>query len=235
MARPRNPDRIKAEEIYLEHKGNIELTKIAEIVGRPAGTIRGWKNKDCWDEKLNGTFQTKSERSKPKKGGQPGNSNAVGNIGGDGAPEGNLNSVKHGAYQSVYEDMLNVEDQILFNMIRPTTNIDDEIRLLRLKIARLLNMEIDFFYNAYGEKVQKYISEEDRLNGINACMDQLRKLISDKAKMSNDTEKLKIAQEKLMLEKSKVSGDDGEIEDDGFLDALDGRIEQVWDDYDEED
>ncbi len=72
MPRARNPDREKAEEIYLKHKGNIELVKIAEMLGRPPGTIRGWKNKDKWDDKLNGTFQkneTKNtERSKKKKG-----------------------------------------------------------------------------------------------------------------------------------------------------------------------
>lgn len=72
MPRARNPDRKKAEEIYLEHKGNIKLVKIAEILGVPAGTIRGWKNKDRWDDKLNGTFQKnetkKMERSKKKKG-----------------------------------------------------------------------------------------------------------------------------------------------------------------------
>ena len=72
MPRARNPDREKAEEIYLKHKGNIELIKIAEMLGRPPGTIRGWKNKDKWDDKLNGTFQkneTKNtERSKKKKG-----------------------------------------------------------------------------------------------------------------------------------------------------------------------
>lgn len=71
MARARSPDRVKAEEIYLEHEGNIELVKIAEIIGRPAGTVRGWKSKDKWDNKLNGTFQKKgnknTERSKTTK------------------------------------------------------------------------------------------------------------------------------------------------------------------------
>lgn len=65
MAKARSPDRIKAEEIYLEHKGNIELIKIAEILDRPPGTVRGWKNKDNWDDKLNGTFQDK-KRNVPK-------------------------------------------------------------------------------------------------------------------------------------------------------------------------
>lgn len=98
MARARNPDRVKAEELYLKNKGNIELVKIAEIIGRPAGTVRGWKSKDKWDNKLNGTFQKKgnknTERSKKEKGGQPGNKNAVGH----GAPPKNKNAEKHGFF-----------------------------------------------------------------------------------------------------------------------------------------
>lgn len=49
--------------MYLESKGKIELVKIAETINRPAGTVRGWKSKDRWDDKLNGTFQNKAERS----------------------------------------------------------------------------------------------------------------------------------------------------------------------------
>ncbi|NFD76930.1 hypothetical protein FC826_13255 [Clostridium botulinum] len=71
MARARSPNRDKAFKIYKEHDGNIDLVKIAEILNISSGTIRGWKNKDKWDNKLNGTFQKKSakntERSKYKK------------------------------------------------------------------------------------------------------------------------------------------------------------------------
>ncbi|WP_061317456.1 terminase small subunit [Clostridium botulinum] len=70
MARARSPNRDKAFEIYKEHDGNIDLVKIAEILNISPGTVRGWKNKDKWDNKLNGTFQKKSakdtERSNKK-------------------------------------------------------------------------------------------------------------------------------------------------------------------------
>lgn len=63
MARVRSPDRDKAFEIYKEYKGNIDLVKIAELLDIPAGTIRGWKNKDKWNDKLNGTFQKNSKKN----------------------------------------------------------------------------------------------------------------------------------------------------------------------------
>lgn len=71
MPRQRSPNRDKAFEIYKDHKGKIDLVKIAETLNLSSGTIRGWKNKDQWDNKLNGTFQKKcnknTERSKRKK------------------------------------------------------------------------------------------------------------------------------------------------------------------------
>lgn len=68
MPRQRSPDREKAEQMYLEAGGSIQLIEIATALDRPEGTIRGWKNKDQWDAKLNGTFQKKNtERSKQKE------------------------------------------------------------------------------------------------------------------------------------------------------------------------
>ena len=67
MPRQRSPNRDKAFEIYKEHDGNIELIEIAGILNVPEGTVRGWKNKDGWDRKLNGTFQTQKTYSSRRK------------------------------------------------------------------------------------------------------------------------------------------------------------------------
>lgn len=208
-------------------------------------TLKSWVKRYNWSEERKNL--NKKGAHKNKRGAPKGNKNAVGNSGGS-APKGNLNAIKHGAYQSIYADMLNTEDKILFNMIHSSTNIDDEIKLLRLKIARLLNREKSFFYNMFGQKVEKEISEEERISGINACMDQLRKLIEVKAKMATDTEKveldkekfefqkykadieLQLKKEKLEIEKIKIQGEDEEYEDDGFLEALKGEVSEVWDD-----
>lgn len=63
MARARSPNRDKAFEIYKEHNGNIDLVSIAEQLGVSSGTVRGWKAKDKWDDKLNGALQKNTERS----------------------------------------------------------------------------------------------------------------------------------------------------------------------------
>ena len=67
MPRARDPNRDKAFKIYKEHNGNIDLVEIASQLNLPPGTIRGWKSKDKWEQKLNGTLQIKSERSEKNK------------------------------------------------------------------------------------------------------------------------------------------------------------------------
>ena len=66
MPRARNPDRERAFEIYKDHNGDIDLVEIAHQLSLSPGTIRGWKSKDQWEQKLNGTFQKNTERSEKK-------------------------------------------------------------------------------------------------------------------------------------------------------------------------
>ena len=241
-----NSIRDKAKQDYLN---GMKYKDIAEKYNISMNTLKSWIKRYNWSDerkKLN-----KKGAPKKKRGAPLNNANAKGNSGGA-APPGNLNAIKHGAYQSIYADMLGPEEKILFNMIQPTLNIDDEIKILRLKIARLLGREKTFFYNMFGIKVEKDISEEDRIKGINECMDQLRRLIDLKAKIAGDTERLELEKEKfefnkykadielqlkkekLELEKLKVQGEDEEYEDDGFLEALKGQVSEVWEDEDTE-
>lgn len=64
----RDPRRDQAFEIYKKYKGNISLVEIANQLNVSDGTVRGWKSKDKWEQKLNGTFQdgTKKKRNVPK-------------------------------------------------------------------------------------------------------------------------------------------------------------------------
>lgn len=111
MPRQRSPNRDKAFEIYKENDGNIDLVKIAEILNLSPGTIRGWKNKDKWDSKLNGTLQKNTERSKRKKGAQPKNKNSKGHV--SSVPKGNKNAETHGFFSKYLpEDTLDIIQEI---------------------------------------------------------------------------------------------------------------------------
>ena len=66
MSNDKLTKRQQAFEMYKEHKGKIDLVEIANSLGSPPGTVRGWKSKDKWDEQIGGTFQPK-KRNAPKK------------------------------------------------------------------------------------------------------------------------------------------------------------------------
>lgn len=65
-------DRQKAKQIYLDSNGSIALVDIAEQLGRPNGTIRGWKSRDQWDaallEDVDATLQDECNVAKEKVG-----------------------------------------------------------------------------------------------------------------------------------------------------------------------
>ena len=209
MPRQRSPNRDKAFEIYKEHGGNIENRRIAEMLDISEKTVGGWKCKDKWDDSLNGVLQSE-ERSTPKeKGGQPGNQNAVDH----GAPPGNLNAIKHGAYQTIYAAYLPADEKAVYEQLPGDADLEAEIRLLRLKITRLLNRKEDFFYDMFGDRHDKQISEEDREAGILACAKQLEKLVrtQDKIRRSAlDDEEQRARIAKLQAETARMA----EAEDD---------------------
>jgi uncharacterized protein YjcR len=92
LPKARDPNRDMAFQIYKDNNGNIDLVEIASQLNISPGSVRGWKSKDNWEQQLNGTLQSNTERSKRSKGGQPGNKNA------DGGPPGNKKAEKYGFF-----------------------------------------------------------------------------------------------------------------------------------------
>ena len=137
MPRARNPDSTKAEELY---RNGASLVAIAEQLGVSPGTVRSWKNRQKWDgepelekeskkrnvakKKTPKKAKKKSATLQKKRGGQPGNKNAVGNTS---SKPRNQKAVKHGAYAAVFFDFLSDEDRAL---VEAMNEIDVEERLL---------------------------------------------------------------------------------------------------------
>jgi len=158
MARPRNPKRDQAFQLWRESNGTRLLKDIAEELECSQTLIRKWKNQDSWDEKLNGNVTkpkgklngnvTKrpgapkgSKNAKGNKGGKapPGNQNAKGNTGG--APKGNRNSVRTGEYESIMFDYMDDTEKELFEQIEtdPLYQIELTIRELSIRERRMMH------------------------------------------------------------------------------------------------
>lgn len=217
LPRVRSPERDKSFELYKESGGTLENRRIAEQLSVSEKTVGGWKCKDKWDEVLNGVLQ-KNERSTPKTRGAPkGNKNAAGNSGGA-APKGNINAIKHGAYQTIYADYLPEDEKEIYEQMPGEADLEAEIRLLRLKMARLLNRTDTHFYDMYGGRHDKELSEEDRDAGVMACAEQLEKLVKTQnliKRRALDEEEQRARIEKLQAEVARMN-EDAE-DDDGVI------------------
>lgn len=151
MARARSPNSIEAEEMY---KNGMKLVDIAKKLDVPASTVRRWKSTQNWD---GDTKKKKNERSQKKKtsarhkGGQLGNKNAVGNRGGPLKP-GDKIAEKHGAYSSVYWDVLDESEKDMIEDIPMDEEmlLIEQIQLFAVRERRIM-AAINKYRNMNGE------------------------------------------------------------------------------------
>lgn len=139
MARARNPQREDALRIYLDSGGAITPTEIAERLGLPASRIRKWKSEDKWErhkKERSDSGKRNAPKSERRRGGQPGNKNAVGH----GAPLGNQNAVTTGEYSAIWMYALSDDERCLCDRVDtdPLALIDETIQLLSIRELRML-------------------------------------------------------------------------------------------------
>lgn len=144
----------QAKELFLNGK---KLVEIASQLNLPEGTVRRWKSTYKWG---NERSEIKSERSQRRKGGQPGNKNAVGH-GGTGPP-GNKNAVKTGEFEALFFDTLDDDERELLGMVQP-----DKEQLLLQEIQLLTVRE---------RRMMKRIDELSALEGIQAIEEALTRV-----------------------------------------------------------
>lgn len=246
MPRARDPNRDKAFEIYKDKNGDIDLINISKILQIPAGTIRGWKAKDRWDEKINsGTLRKKqSERSKRKKGAQPGNKNAVGHA--PNTPSGNKRAEKYGFFSKYLPD----ETKEIFDAIEDADPIDllwHQIQIAYAAIVRAQRIAYvkdrdDKTSNKIGQKnggnmieerweVQEaWDKQENFMKAQARAQSELRSLIRQYDEMIHKDWDLVTEEQKARIAvlKGKIPDGEDEYEDDGFLEALSGKVDDVW-------
>ena len=128
-------DTAKAESIARKSRGEeVSLRELAQELGASYQTVRNWKTADRWDEAM----------PKRKRGGQPGNRNSAGkrNAAGShpGAPAGNKNAEKDGAYSAVFFDMLTEEERELVanTPLGSREALEHEMKILKFREHRIM-------------------------------------------------------------------------------------------------
>ena len=241
MARAPDARMEQARELFLEGKKLIEISELLRI---PEGTIRSWKNRYDWD---NATLQKKRNVAK-RKGGQPGNKNALG----AGAPENNKNAVTTGEFETLLFDCLDSDERRLAEAVPQDKEqlLLQEIQLLTVRERRMLKRienlrQADFTTVSKKtgiEKGKRTDLSEDRatLGQIQNIEDALTRVQARKQaaidslhRYGVDDARLEIELMRLDLQALKLGGQEAEIEDDGFLSALNAEAGELWSDADD--
>ncbi|MDP0485120.1 phage terminase small subunit [Bacillus subtilis] len=218
-------------QAYKDYVKGMKYKDLAEKYGVSVNTIKSWKQRHGWERKKGAPIE-KSVHT--KKGGQPGNKNALGNNGG--APQKNQNAVTHGFFskflpEETLEIMEEIQERSPADMIWDQIQIqyaaiiwaqrimfvqnkDDLAKELK-KAKYTYHPEEDEEGNEYFEKA---VTEEefeiqfawDRhatfLNAQSRAMGELRSLIKqfDQLAHEQDERRLKLEQMRLNIDKTKA-------------------------------
>ncbi|MCY7470493.1 MULTISPECIES: phage terminase small subunit [Bacillus] len=210
---------IQAQKDYVK---GMKYKDLAEKYGVSINTIKSWKKRHSWERKK-GAPREKSVHT--KKGGQPGNVNALGNSGGA-APIRNQNAKTHGFYskhmpaeafeimQDIQEfspvDLLWEQIQIQFTAIVRAQKImfvenkDEMIKELKKKKS-VVSDSTDIEEEEY-EFQFAWDRHATFLNAQSRAMAELRSLIKQFEGLAHekDERRLKLKQMKLNIDRTKA-------------------------------
>ena len=250
MARAPDPRIEQAKAMYLQ---GAKLVEIASQLNLPEGTVRRWKSTHRWDSERS---DKKSERSKKRKrGAQPGNKNSSGGPPGNkkavttGEFETLLFDCLDPEEQRLAQTVPEDKQKLLMQ----------EIQLLTVRERRMLK-RIDLLRNSLDDsgvasgdetgmtavghrkglekdKETNLLEYRGNLGQIQNIEDALTRVQARKQaaidalhRYGVDDARLEIEMMKLDLAALKVSGQEQEVEDDGFLDALNAEASGLWGD-----
>ncbi|KMN94580.1 hypothetical protein VL08_13130 [Bacillus subtilis] len=205
-------------QAYKDYVKGMKYKDLAEKYGVSVNTIKSWKQRHGWERKKGAPI---SESVHTKKGGQPGNKNAIGNKGGA-APAGNQNAVTHGFFSKFLpEETLEIMEEIQERS--PADMIWDQIQIQYAAIIRAQRImhvqdKDDMTKVLKKEKPGAFGDEQewefqfawDRhatfLNAQSRAMGELRSLIKqfDQLAHEADERRLKLEQMRLNIEKTKA-------------------------------
>ncbi|WPP26257.1 phage terminase small subunit [Bacillus subtilis] len=204
-------------QAYKDYVKGMKYKDLAEKYGVSVNTIKSWKQRHGWERKKGAPIE-KSVHT--KKGGQPGNKNAVGNNGG--APQKNQNAVTHGFFSKFLpEETLEIMEEIQERS--PADMIWDQIQIQYAAIIRAQRImhvqdQDDMTKVLKKEKPGMFGDEKewefqfawDRhatfLNAQSRAMGELRSLIKqfDQLAHEEDERRLKLEQMRLNIDKTKA-------------------------------
>ena len=253
MARARSPSRDKALEIYKQHNGNITNREIASMLNEDEKVIAVWKSRDKWNKVVQQSEQScttnKIDAKKTRKASKKANSRLKKESYPLQARPNNKHAVTTGEFESIFFDTLEDDEIKLVDSIEIEKRnlLIHEIQLLTVRERRMLKRIADLKNKEITLKSYKTGIEKDAdtdlkefetaLNQIQNIEEALTRVQEKKQKAIDLLHKFDVDEAKLDLEVMKTElailkqgGDEGPVEDDGFIDALNAQVDEVWND-----
>ncbi|MEG7335661.1 phage terminase small subunit [Bacillus sp. 0102A] len=209
-------------QAYKDYVKGMKYKDLAEKYGVSVNTIKSWKQRHGWERKKGAPSE---KRVHTKKGGQPGNKNALGNKGGA-APASNQNAVTHGFFskflpEETLEIMEEIQERSPADMIWDQIQIqyaaiiraqkimfvsDKEEMIKELKKKRSLISEVSEIEEEEYEFQFAWDRHATFLNAQSRAMGELRGLIKqfDQLAHEEDERRLKLEQMRLNIDKTKA-------------------------------
>lgn len=229
----------KAEIAYEDYKKGLKYKEIAEKYGVSISTVKSWASR-YWKKK--GCNSKEKVATKKKQGAPVGNKNATG-------PPGNKNAVTTGEFENIFFDTLEEDELYLIKSIEIEKKklLEQEIQLLTIRERRMLKrisllkekeMTVVSLKSGIEKGMDTELSEYEGTLGqiqniedaLTRVQDKKQKAIDSLHKFEIDEQKLELTVMKLELDIMKQGGQDEEVEDDGFVDALKSEVGDTWDD-----
>lgn len=128
------------------YRKGMKLVEIANQLDLPEGTVRRWKCTHKWDSERS---EKKGERSKRKRGGQPGNHNATG-------PPGNKNAEKYGFFSKYLPD----ETREIFYAIEDANPLDLLWHQIQIAYAAIIRAQRIAYVKDQQDKTVEKVEEK---------------------------------------------------------------------------
>ncbi|CAI6248240.1 putative protein YjcR [Bacillus subtilis] len=151
-------------QAYKDYVKGMKYKDLAEKYGVSVNTIKSWKQWHGWERKKGAPIE-KSVHT--KKGGQPGNKNALGNNGG--APQKNQNAVTHGFFSKFLpEETLEIMEEIQERS--PADMIWDQIQI---QYAAILRAQKIMFVSDKEEMIKELKKKRSLISEVSEIEDGL--------------------------------------------------------------
>ena len=246
------------DQAYADYRQGMKYKEIAEKYGVSLSAVKSWAAR-YWKTKKGCNQSDKKLQSKKKKvatsGAPPGNKNAIGNKGGA-APIGNKNAVTTGEFETLLFDCLEPEEKQLAAAVPNykglgemdaeqlwETTLDPERRMLK-RIENLRQADFITVKKKKGTEKDKWTDLDEKhatLGQIQNIEDALTRVQARKQaaidslhRFGVDDARLEIELMKLDMAALKLGGQETEVEEDGFLEALNTEAGDLWGDSDDD-